>query len=392
MHLNALKSIKNHIDIALEACLVQDGWPIFDSYADKVFDLSQEVTKHKNEWLTVSSCYAIFSRHLKSYLERKFPVKEGVSGKLTVLINGPEIIELNSSILNFIISIPRSYEIYFPLPSFKDQEINNIQLWNSVSMRKFNEGDTIPGGIILNALLGKKGFVQGTTYVAIKRSGYVGSSIDDIAFMEALSSFKQLLHMCLIMNLIALREPAISWADVAMSIGGGPLEAITVDLADQNEISSSIILPLSIQSYIQKIILNTSLEYFKNKLKETNLIERNDNDAQFIKSALEWAFDSRIEENETISFVQVSIGLEAILGEETGREPLTETLADRCAYLLGNTIENRKKIRRKFRDFYKLRSKLVHGRSMRLRDNEREFLWWGEKVLNGVILKEIKKL
>jgi hypothetical protein len=199
--------------------------------------------------------------------------------------------------------------------------------------------------------------------------------------------------MCLILNLIALQEPAISWADVAMSLGGGPPEAITVDLANQNEISSSIMLPLSIRSYLQKIVLNTSLEYFKNKLNETsNLIERNDNDAQFIKSALEWAFDSQIEENETISFIQVSIGLEAILGEETGREPLTETLADRCAYLLGNTIENRKKIRRKFRDFYKLRSKLVHGRSMRLKDNEREFLWWGRKVLDGVILKEIKKI
>jgi hypothetical protein len=133
--------------------------------------------------------------------------------------------------------------------------------------------------------------------------------------------------------------------------------------------------------------------FFKTNLNETsNLIKTNNNNAQSVKSAIEWAFDSQVEENETVSFIQVSIGLEAILGEETGREPLAETLADRCAYLLADTIENRKIIRKNFRKFYDLRSKLVHGRSIRLRDEEGWGLEWGKSVLNGIIRREIKNL
>lgn len=115
-------------------------------------------------------------------------------------------------------------------------------------------------------------------------------------------------------------------------------------------------------------------------------------DAQFVKSAIEWAFDSAIEDNETVSFLQMCIGLEAILGEETGRESLTETLADRCAYLLATDIEGRKKIRYNFRELYRLRSKLVHGRAMRINDSEKGFLEWGKRVLNCVIIKEMKDL
>lgn len=414
MHTNALKSIENHIDIALQACSIQDRWPIFDSYEDNVFSLSQEVIKHKKQWLTVWNSYQIFLDHVHSYLERKFSEEKGISGKLIELIDKNEILGLKTSILDFIASVPRNYEIYFPLPYFKYPEISDIQLSNLLRIKKFKEGDTLPGGKVVNYLLaipgGPKKLDVDTTYVVIKVSGYVGGSIDDLAFTEALSRLKQLLYMCLILNLIKLQRRAISWADVAMTISlGCPTgQAITIDLADPNEISSSVILPSSILSYIEKMTPNTSSKkfidakqhgeegigtLFKSSLDKTaNLIQTNDDNAQFLKSAIEWAFDSQIEENETISFIQVCIGLEAILGEETGRESLTETLADRCAYLLGRSIEKRRKIRGTFRDFYKLRSKLVHGRSMRLKDEEKWVLKWGKNILDGTILQEIERL
>ena len=411
MHPNALKNIKDHIEIALQGCLVKDRWPIFESYTDTVSSLSREVIKHKKQWLTVPNCYSIFLDYLHSYLKTKFTQIEDATGKLTELIDRDEILELETSILDFITSIPRTYEIYFPLPSFKDPEIINIQLSDSLFIKKFNEGDSPL--VIVNRLRGiPTGFKEleaGTTYVVIKASGYARSSIDDMAFRESLSSLKQLLHMCLVLNLIKLQEPQVSLSDF---IGGAlysrTIEATIIDLANQNEIFGSITLPLPIASHIHKIILNTSSKkftdakqhgeggignLFKSHLNETsNLIKTNHSNAQSVKSAIEWAFDSQVEENETISFIQLSIGLEAILGEETGREPLTETLADRCAYLLANTIENRKIIRNNFREFYSLRSKLVHGRSMRLKDEEKGFLEWGKHVLNGTILKEIKNL
>jgi hypothetical protein len=248
MHPNALKSIESHINLALQACSVQDGWLIFDSYTNEVHSLSQEIIKHKREWLTVTSCYFIFSDYVKSYLKRKFSDPKGVSGRLKDLLDEDEIIELKTSIVDFIQSIPRAYEIYFPLPSFNDSEINNIELSESLFIKKFNVGDTLPSGGTANLL------AVGVTYFVIKASGYAKSSIDDIAFRESLSSLKVLLHMCLILNLIKLQEPAVSLASVAEFLSKGLYvhsnEAIIIDLANQNEISGSIRLPLPIASQI----------------------------------------------------------------------------------------------------------------------------------------------
>lgn len=410
MHPKALTSIENNINIALKACSVENGWPISDSFTNELHSLSKEVIKQKKEWLTILNCYLIFFDHVHSYLKKIFPAKESISGKLIELIDEKAILELKTSILDFIESIPRNYEIYFNLPSFTDPEINNIRLSDSLLIKKFKEGDSLLGPSadrLISNLPSFKKSDSGNTYIVIQAQGYTRFFIDDIAFRESLSSLKQILHMCLILDLIKL-EPKVSVSGF-LDIGSlSPTsEAIIIDLANQEE-KYSIRLPSSIASHIQKIIPNASSKMFTdakqlgeegirtlftNKLNEIcNLMKRNDNNAQFVKSAIEWAFDSQIEENETISFIQVSIGLEAILGEETGRESLTETLADRCAYLLANTIENRKTIRDKFRKFYNLRSKLVHGRSMRLEDEETLFLEWGKKVLNYTILKEIKNL
>ena len=180
--------------------------------------------------------------------------------------------------------------------------------------------------------IGPKKLDLGTSYVVIKESGYTKYSTDDIAFRESLSSLKQLLHTCLMLNLIELQGPAFSLTGLLLE--NPTIEATIIDLANQNEVSGSIRLPVSISSHIRRIILNTSTKQFtvakehgeeeirnlfRTELEEiSNLIETDDRNTQFVKSAIEWAFDSKVEENETVSFIQLSIGLEAILGEETG--------------------------------------------------------------------------
>ena len=118
------------------------------------------------------------------------------------------------------------------------------------------------------------------------------------------------------------------------------------------------------------------------------------NDTLPIKTAIEWAFDSEINENDTVSFLQICLGLEAILGYELDHkeQPLSKTLADRCAYLIGMNIQERKRIKDDFKKLYDLRSKLVHGRAVRLHDNEKVYLNWGKEILNRVILKEMEYL
>jgi hypothetical protein len=89
-------------------------------------------------------------------------------------------------------------------------------------------------------------------------------------------------------------------------------------------------------------------------------------DAHRIRTAVEWRFDSKEDDNQPLCFIQACIGLEALLGDDDQEEPLTARLADRCAYLLGKSHRDREGIRQHFKEMHKVRSKLVHGRSPRL--------------------------
>ncbi len=111
-----------------------------------------------------------------------------------------------------------------------------------------------------------------------------------------------------------------------------------------------------------------------------------------MKSACKWCFDAAIEENETLSFLQICIGLEALFGDTTYNGALAETLADRCSYLVGNNIKGRKNIKDGFKKLYEARSKLVHGNALELTNSQSGLLGWGKHILNTSILKEIKHL
>jgi hypothetical protein len=116
-------------------------------------------------------------------------------------------------------------------------------------------------------------------------------------------------------------------------------------------------------------------------------------DADHIKAALEWGFDAQESDNQTLSFIQASIGLEALLGEKVDKDdPLTARLADRCAYLLGKTHRDREQIRERFKVMYRVRSKLVHGRSARLSLFDASQLTFARNTLEAVITEEARRL
>jgi hypothetical protein len=86
------------------------------------------------------------------------------------------------------------------------------------------------------------------------------------------------------------------------------------------------------------------------------------------------------------------IALEAALGEDNDNDGITERLADRCAFLLHKTPEERKRTRQRMRDIYKLRSKLVHGAKTALSREDDELAMWGGVHLNAVLATELHAL
>jgi hypothetical protein len=122
-------------------------------------------------------------------------------------------------------------------------------------------------------------------------------------------------------------------------------------------------------------------------------IPRNSPDLVRIKAAIEWWVDAVTNENQTISFLQYCLGLEALLGDEGGssnRQPergITERLSDRYAYLMGATQTEREEFRRNFSRMYKRRGNLVHQRETHLRRSEDADACWEAK---GMLFSAIR--
>ena len=96
-----------------------------------------------------------------------------------------------------------------------------------------------------------------------------------------------------------------------------------------------------------------------------------------IALAGEWFFDSRASENDLVAFVQGMIVMEILFGDEnqSGDLGLQRLIANRCAYLIANSIDFRNYVIRRFPKIYKVRSKIVHSGKTHLTREEKEFLF-----------------
>ena len=93
----------------------------------------------------------------------------------------------------------------------------------------------------------------------------------------------------------------------------------------------------------------------------------NQEDAERIQAALLWFFDGLANRNKTFSFIQYSTAVEALIGEPGKHNNIRERLADRCAYIIGRTSEERTRINEEFTKAYTVRSQIVHRRKTELK-------------------------
>jgi len=427
-HPEATKNIKNKIENVVKKCVIEDKWPVFNSVYNNTIELSKEVLKKDNygKWLTEDTLLDIIYDNISESLNTKFPQiytlnylrtvtqtddEKKISGLLTELLEEEATMNLVNGISDLIASIPRKYKVYIPLPNIINLNAKQVSLSEDISFVKFDENDIIPKykeGLFFEELaLARSGvnkFEVDRYYIVIEANGYIIKYNDEITFIDVLSKFKQIMQMGIILDLFT--KPFTTTRRTSFKPRDG-MNAIIIDMKDPNHISAFISLPDSIIPFANNVALSTNskknlqtlekkeieiTKYIKTILEipiQLISIQSEDKDAKAIKAAVEWAFDSSLEENETISFIQTCIGIEAIIGEETEKESLTEKLADRCAYLLAQNISQRNVLRNEFRKLYKLRSKIVHGRTMSLNDNEKKYLYWGKGLLARIIKKEI---
>lgn len=110
-----------------------------------------------------------------------------------------------------------------------------------------------------------------------------------------------------------------------------------------------------------------------------------------IISAARWLLNSHAADDELLAFVQATVALEILLGEQSANEKigLTELLRNRCAYLIANSAKERDDILKLFNEIYTVRSKIVHTGKSRLNMRESFLLSEARRLARKVIQKEV---
>jgi len=329
-------------------------------------------------------CWHIAYRWLYSVVD----IPKEANGLLKDCLPPERLMALHDEIVAELLSYPRKYSVCFELPALKDTEQQGIQLIPGVTLLRAAPGEQFPGalfpekglGSAINNGLGYRATLrEGSSYLVIEASGFVDRSTNSSAGSSALSRFKQIIQLCEVHGFgFEKRFRGGLWprteADViAIDRGPGHSRNLSIDIPQemrermasltvkQTPITTGGLLALAMEPKLQSI----SDTLVKGFARYRSLFEAPDAnlDAQRLWAGLEWAFDSHVAGNETQAFLQACIGIEAVLGDDDVERGLTEKLADRCAYLLGRSISERREICSSFKEIYKVRSHLVHGRS-----------------------------
>lgn len=419
----AKKALKKHLENILSSCIVDKGTINFDK--DKYEDLNKfinEAKKHKKAWMRDIDFYSLLYKETSKYLTDKIEKRCEATGNLKALINDVGIEKITEAVISLLESIPMKYRIFFELPSIKGIGIKEIKLTDDISfVEKIDENDfaeiEIPalgsGGSGLFGLFGSYSLSKGRLYICIQTNGYADGTLESSAAKKAYSKFKQVILFGKLSNVFAVKKLTIS----AGLLSFGAPHVFVINALDTGDEKYQMSLPKAVVDYISKIELNENslkptqlenlLETFEDKKNLTpndkaklfmnrfqypiKLLKTSDNNegSESIKTAIEWAFDSHTNDNDTLAFIQACIGIEAVIGGDDTKEKTTSILADRVAYLLGNSISARKKIKKNFEKLYDIRSKVVHGRKAYLDDEQRNFLHYAQNMLNQLIWKEI---
>jgi hypothetical protein len=112
-------------------------------------------------------------------------------------------------------------------------------------------------------------------------------------------------------------------------------------------------------------------------------------DHAHVAAAMEWHQDSIFADNETFSYLAACIGLEALLAGSEQLDGMSNRLADRYSFLMGDGRTQREQLAKDYQAVLKVRGKLVHGKQSRLRYVDRQHLYKVREMLAQGIWRDL---
>lgn len=394
MHEKAIEKLNSLVVGALKNCVVRDSWFDWDRIGPHVQAVAKEVAKQKSEFVRERDAYAILSEIIATYIRVHSGLEEKCNGGLQDLIGEQHLLELANAITKYLAEIPHHVTAELEVSALNSDIETEKFIGKSTCVgykaASFLNSPMSSGLGLLAAAVTKKTF-----YLRVTANGAASWSADSVTNRSMLSSLKILLHQAIDQNIVKIGESSAGLKSIFINSH----QIAKASIKTKEEAiwlrENKIELPLEICILLEKLTFNDANEERANKLLSclevpAKLIESNSEESVRIKSAIEWSFDSITAEDETMAFLKACIGLEALLGENEAGPSLTETLSDRCSYLIATSIKSRKNIKERFKDLYKIRSNIVHGSINHLDRENRIQLEFARHFLRSAIRKEIQ--
>lgn len=375
MHENAKKKIKDTIKKILTTPEIvftgRAGQYDFSLYEV----LANELNKRKIDFkIDKLSCWIIFDRMKRNHFKDKST------------IDAHAVNDFADTLCEIYCETPMDYSIEFHFRNLKiDMEPIEYEF---VSIKS---GEDLGFG-----LLAQK---ENYAIVSIKKSGYLSGEYPSSFLKAIIQDLKVFVFLIKTVNLIKIGKTNIT-PTLLQSMSGND-DSIKIDCVNVKYpwMNSSVHISESTGKFLHNFIFNSEFEkgYVIEKIDHSlqlmnAIISDNSKEALRIKAAIDWLVQSEITDDETMAFIQICMGLESIFGDDDYEGGLTTILSDRCAYLIGNKIKERKFIKDTFKKIYQVRSKIVHGVRNHLSEDESYFRYLAYSYLERSILKEIENL
>lgn len=365
---------------------------------------------------------------LKKYIDKKQLLKF-IFLRIVVRINsiGKGEIDNNqlaNSILEELNNIPYEYNFFFELPLEIPEEIQDfIKISKKISLGKikyFNNSilkDNSKNYLIRRLLnpneniepVNEKGI-----YLNINTQGFMYiEDINSSIFQEVYSKLKVFIYLAKIDGILEDRKWNSKKLNLNLIYQDSKSESSYLNfpeglaqLLSGLEISKDIfsekpkLLSLS-ESYDKEVNQSIKkIKLFEDRIKIISTYldyDENNSDIKRINTAIEWAFDSLINANETFSFIKTCIGIEAIMSFDLNdnsnnnkkSDHTTNDIKQRVSFMLGKNNKQRIDLAKKIHKIFQKRNILVHGKELKLENEDRDLLLEAQNLLETIIQHEV---
>ena len=387
---------------------VLDFWPLTESGEQALHSLNQEARDNITEWLGNSPIFSLVFNQVLEEIDSIDRDKREAGAALTSLPGFEDAQARSQQFVLQLMALPHEYVVSFPLSDglasffqnrgFGPLECGTVNIagsWHGATSNSFppvpmlaNEQVREPffSGLSMPAKLPFPAPVQELSALCVQiRVGGLITGMTTEPIKRARDELKALIGLAVATDLVKEQFGMLAASESARF-------AQAHEMRDSSWVALTMRRGIvDVPAPISKTIFNPEVEDIYPRLESLVRLLGTPRVGARLKLAGRWMFDAWANSSDPVMrFMQFAIAMEVLLQSDPGDSGLTKTLANRCAYLIATSTDEREAIRKEFPKLYSLRSKIVHNGTDRFSRDEHALARRFREICGRVVAAEMR--